>query len=123
MRPGQQAPESLHQLYHMTNLLLHGFNEARAASPGILGAYIEVFIAIELASMRPGQQAPESVGSVVNHIHVEISFNEARAASPGIRGFKSTLFLMLILASMRPGQQAPESAAVWIALAFCLLLQ
>ena len=83
MRPGQQAPES-----HVWNRSLRPrfgcFNEARAASPGILN---------RLRATLAGDD----------------SFNEARAASPGIPSKAGYYEVVHTNASMRPGQQAPES--------------
>ena len=84
-----------------------GFNEARAASPGILKEFVQGAIS-DYASMRPGQQAPESFGNCNNLYSLVLCFNEARAASPGILSFPWTRN-PLRTASMRPGQQAPES--------------
>ena len=82
MRPGQQAPESIPDCKVCRDDVI-GFNEARAASPGIL-------------DMSAG------VGFVAER------FNEARAASPGIL-VGVVPHSQLHCASMRPGQQAPES--------------
>ena len=67
MRPGQQAPESEFPVIEY-DVEIHRFNEARAASPGILLHQ----------SLIPA---------------LDLGFNEARAASPGIRQFSRRSFI------------------------------
>ena len=113
MRPGQQAPESL--VFFVSQFPgSSGFNEARAASPGIRWVWLIIDFPTCPASMRPGQQAPESLAAYEHN-------REAVSASmrPGQQAPES-----LVLgrqnrckshASMRPGQQAPESGPKLIA--------
>ena len=130
MRPGQQAPESLWE-FDSARISRTGFNEARAASPGILTSGVprwrcffgfnEARAASPGIRCRPGRLLRQprcfnearaaSPGILIHKLEWNAKprrFNEARAASPGIRR-RTVRCRPLGHASMRPGQQAPES--------------